>query len=536
MAGADSGVARNSAVLAAGSLVSRLLGVVRTSMLFAVFAYSLPGQAWSVATTLPNMINLLLAGGVLNAVLVPQITKAAAQGAQGRVFVDRLLTLTLLVIGGITVVALPLAPVLVRMYAASFDDQTFSLAVSFTLLSLPAVFFYGLYTMLGQVLNARGQFGWFTWSVALCNVVWIIGIGLFLHQYTVAASRRTDWTRPMILLMAGTLTVGVAVQALVLIVPLWRGGFRYRPRLGFRGAGLGGAGRVAGWTFASLVLSQVSFLVISQVLTAVDPHDPNLTGYQNAFLLFMTPHGLITVSLVTALFTRLSVSAHREDLSGVRADVGQGLRVVAVTMIPITVASFALGSAGTRVLYPGNTPAETQSLAHLMMAMMLGLAPLGALYLVQRSFFAFEDARTPFLLAALSSGFVIVVSVACLLLPSAQRALGTSLAQGLSNVLAAGVGLVLLGRRLNGMSLSRVIRTTVRSLVASLPAGLAAALTAWPFTTFVGGRGGAVPALLLGGLVFVICYVAIARRVQLRELSQLLRRLPHPIRRFLTYW
>ncbi len=530
------GLMRNSAIMASGSLVSRILGVVRNSMLFAIFAYSAPSNAWTVATTLPNMVNLLLAGGVLNAVLVPQITKAAAQRDGGKEYVDRLLTLTLLLMAGITLVCLPLAPVLVKLYASDFDQPTFALAVAFALICLPAIFFYGLYTMLGQVLNARGQFGAFMWSPVLCNVIWVIGIALFMLQFGTEPARRLDWTSPMVWLMAGTLTVGVAAQALVLIVPLLRGGFRYRPRFDFRGAGLRSAGRVAGWTFASVALSQVSFLVVSQVLTRVDAHDPNLFGYQNAFLLFMTPHGLITVSLVTALFTRLSTAAHRQDRARMRADVDSGLRLIVVAMIPITVVVFALGTVGLQVLFPGNTAAESQSLAHLMMAMMIGLVPLGVLYLVQRTFFAFEDARTPFFLGLVNSGFVIVATLFCLFVPSSSRALAASLVQGLGNVFAAGLGLIAVGLLLKGLSIGPAIRSLVRSLAASLPAGFIAWLVAWLADALIPGRIGAVVALLVGGLVFVICYSAIARRVHLKELDELMRRLPHPIRRFLAYW
>lgn len=535
MSGADSGLARNSAIMAAGSLTSRILGMVRNSMLFALFAFSMPGQAFSVAQALPNMINLLLAGGMLNAVLVPQLTKAAAR-EDGREFADRLLTLTLLLIAGVTLICLPLSPLLVRLYAATFDDSTFSLAVSLTLLCLPAVFFYGLYTMLGQVLIARSRYGAFSWAPALCNVVWIVGIAVFLFTIGIGPARRTPWTPGMVALLGGTLTLGVAVQALILVVPLWRDGFRFRPRWGFKGAGLGSAGRVAGWTFAAVALSQLSFLVISQVLTAVDEHDPNLTGYQNAFLLFMTPHGLVTVSLVTALFTRMSVSAHRADLAAVRRDVSQGLRIVAVTMIPVTVATFALAVPGTRVLFAGNNAAETGSLAQMTTAMMIGVAPLGVLYLVQRAFFAFEDAKTPFWLGAISSGVVVVGALLCTLLPSPDRGFGVALTQGLSNVAAAAVGLVWLGRKLQGFSLALAIRSSVRALVASLPAGFLAWIVAGLAGLFVSGRVGAFIGLLIGAPVFVIGYVAIGRRLRMRELTQVLRRLPHPIRRLLMFF
>ena len=122
---------------------------------------------------------------------------------------------------------------------------------------LPAIFFYGLFTVLGQVLNAQERFAAFTWAPVLCNVVWIVGLGWFLAQYGHDPRAPGAFTPSMILLLGGSLTVGVAIQALILLIPLYRTGFRYRPRFGFRGVGLGSASRVAMWTFAALAVSRI---------------------------------------------------------------------------------------------------------------------------------------------------------------------------------------------------------------------------------------------------------------------------------------
>ncbi|WP_040155340.1 murein biosynthesis integral membrane protein MurJ [Mobilicoccus massiliensis] len=534
-----SSLARNSAIMAAGSLVSRILGVVRQALIVMIFGRSLAGDAWSVANTLPNTVFLLLAGGAINAVLVPQISKAMHHEDGGSDFIDRLLTLAFTGLAVITAVCIPLVPVLVNVFSDSgFPRSAHDLSVAFAFIAMPAVFFYGLYAILGQVLNAREEFGWFSWAPVLCNIVWIIGLGSFLGVYGSRLGQPEQYTSPMIALLAGSLTVGVALQALVLLVPLWRSGFRYRPNFGFRGVGLGSASKVAGWTFAALVVSQLALVVQSRVLTSADPGDSGKLAYDSAFMLFMTPHGLITVSVVTALFTSMSRAAAADDTPAVRQDVTHGLGVVGATVIPVTIGGLVLGTALTTAIFVGASIQTANAFGYITMAMLLGLPAFGAFYVVQRAFYAYEDARTPFWLQVVNSGAFVVVGLACYLVSSEYRAVAVAGGQALSNVLAAVIGIAWLGRRLGGIDLHVTIRTWIRTLVACLPAALVCAAVALPIRQFLhpylpgptqGWWLSSVLALIVGGGVFLAMYLAAARRMHIDEVDEfagpILRRL-----------
>ena len=171
--------------MASGSLVSRVLGVLRATLIGWVFGLvTASGDAWQVANTLPTTVYMLLAAGVINAVFVPQLTRAAERPDSGVEFVDRLITLSLLILLGATAIAVPLAPALVWLFAPHGEHEwpgaTFDLSVSFAYIVLPAVFFYGLYAVLGQVLNARNRFGAYGWAPALANVVWLFDLGVIL--------------------------------------------------------------------------------------------------------------------------------------------------------------------------------------------------------------------------------------------------------------------------------------------------------------------------------------------------------------------
>ncbi len=538
VASSDTGLARASALMAAGTLTSRVLGMVRGVLLSAVLGLLITASTFTVANTLPNNFYLLIAGGILNAVLVPQIAKAASHDDGGEEFVNRLLTLAIAIMAVATILATAAAPLLVRIFASSsWGSDEMALAVTFAFICLPQIFFYGLYTLLGQVLNARGRFTAYMWAPVFANIVAIAGLVIFLVRGLPRRAPAGEWTPEMLFLVAGMTTLGIVLQALVLIVPLRRIGFRYRPVWGFRGVGLGGASRVAGWTFAAIAVSQLGFVVTSQVLTHADAvaHTEGVQGaglavYSNAFLLFMLPHSLVTVSLVTALFTRISYAAHEGRRRDVVHDFGRGLRMPAVILIPATFGGILLAPWITHSIYLGNTIPETDAIAHVLVAMLVGLVPYGWLYLVQRTFYAYEDAKTPFYLQVVVTIIATVVNLASVVLPPQWVGIGVGVGQTVSNLAAALLGLALLRRRLGRLQLQPVIRQNVRLLLASaVGTAVAGAVLLLLWHVLGIGRVAVFVTLLVVGVVFLTVTLAGAARLRVQEvhevLGPLLRRL-----------
>jgi putative peptidoglycan lipid II flippase len=429
---------------------------------------------------------------------------------------------------------------LVRLYSSStWAADTRSLSIAFAFICMPQIFFYGLYTLLGNVLNARNHFIAYMWAPVLANVVAIGGMAFFLVAYPQQAKPVT-WTSPMIWVLAGSATAGIVAQALVLIVPLWRSGFRYTPRWGFRGVGLRTASTVALWAFAALGVSTIGFIITSQVTTFAGQAGatahldvPGKISYSNAFLIFMLPHSLVTVSLVTALFTRMSKAAGDGNLDEVRTDVDSGMRLTAVATVPATVGAFVLGFAATATLFAGNSAAETRGIATVMMAMMVGLVPFGILFLLQRTFYAFEDAKTPFKLTVVVTVIATAANLASLLLPLRWIVVGVGAGQALSNFVAMGLGLVLVRRLLKGLPLSEVIRTYVRLLGASLVAAAGALIVQFGLAQILQGKLYSPVSLVAGGLVFAGIYVVVARRLHVREIDDLVKPVVERVRRTL---
>lgn len=520
---------RSSALMASGTLVSRVLGLVRLSVLAAAIGVYASADAFDLANKVPNNIYILIAGGVLNAVLVPQITRAARDPDGGREYVNRLLTVALAGMLVVTVLVTLAAPLLVRLLSEGWDDERIALATVFAFWCLPQVFFYGVYTLLGQVLNARGSFGPYMWAPVANNVVAIAGLVLFLVVVGGGVRPVSAWDGGEVALLAGTATLGVVAQALVLLPSLRASGFRYTPRRALRGSGLGRAGRVARWTFAGVLVAQLGFIVTSRVTTSagsgqVGDFSAGNAVYTYAFLLFMLPHSLVAVSLVTALFTQMSSSAADSDTSAVRRDLSWGLRHVGVASLAAVALMAVLGGEITRVIFPTITEPEARAIWLVSLAMFAGLPAFSALYLVQRVFYAWEDARTPFTIQVIvASVWVVGNLVAALLLEREWTVVGVGAAMSLANVVGFVVGAVLLRRRLGHLDGHHILRTHVRLVVAVLPAaglGLGTARL-----VRIGTGDGVVPAavqLAAGGTVMLAVYLLACRAMRVREVTDVL--------------
>ncbi|MDQ1554821.1 MAG: putative peptidoglycan lipid flippase, partial [Microbacteriaceae bacterium] len=272
---ASPGLGRASVLLASGTIVSRVLGFVKVVVLAAAIGQvaSSSADSFAIANQLPNNIYALIAGGLLSAVLVPQIVRAGLHDDGGQRFINRVVTLGIVLFVGVTLVATIAAPLLITLYAQQstsgrgFTPDALALATTFAYWCLPQVFFYALYSLLSEVLNARNVFGPFTWAPVLNNVVAIAGLVAFMVLFGNSQVNSTVgvWGPDRIVLLAGTATLGVAAQALILFLFWRRAGLRYRPDFRWRGVGLGATGRAAGWLFAMILITQIAGVFQSRI-------------------------------------------------------------------------------------------------------------------------------------------------------------------------------------------------------------------------------------------------------------------------------
>lgn len=543
---------KNTAIMASGTLASRVLGFARNAMLAAAIGVNFGvANAYDIANKLPNALYAVVAAGVINAALVPQIVKAF-QRPDGTRTVDRILTVGTVISFGVTVVLTVAAPLLVLAYAPSnWPPELMALSIGFALWCIPQLFFYALYTLFGQVLNAKEQFGPFMWAPVVNNLIGIAGLAAYLVIFGVQVpgakelvgdALTIEWTPFRIALLAGVATLGIAGQALILIWPLVRGGYRFRWVWRGPKGELAGVRTVISWALGAVVIEQLGVLWATRVAASApaaaaaasahpDVLDPAIAGnsaYFQGLLVYLVPHSLITVSIVTALTTSMSRLWTAHDTAGLRAEISRGLRNIGLFTVFATTALIVLAPALTRTILPSILPVEVTSVSWVLTGFALGLVPLGAMVLMKNVYFIFEDAKSIFFIHIPMTILLIGVSLAAReFLDPRWWVVGVAVGLSTSNVAGALLRSWGLRKRLGGIDGRHVLRTHGKAVTAAIPAGLAGwALTLVlpdPVTNtgFAGFTAGVVNVVASGTLMLLI-FGLILRLLRTPELGQLM--------------
>lgn len=525
-------IGRASVLIASGTLVSRLTGFLRTVILVSAIGAvgSRVGDGFATATQLPNNIFAIISTGLLTAVIVPQIVRASADADGGRGFVSKLFTLGTVVLLATTAIAVVIAPWLVALYAPDYPPDQLALTTAFAYWCMPQILFYGLYALFGEALNARGIFGPYTWAPVVNNVVSIIGFGVFLVLFGGPVTAVADWTPGMIALLGGTATLGIAIQAGMLLLYWRRTGLYVRPDFRWRGVGLGQMGRLAGWTFLMVIAGQIAGLVQSRVLSAASGAGVAAQATQNAWLLFMLPYSIIVLSIGTPYFTRLSNHAAAGRGDEVRADILSSIRILGLFTIVATAALAAAAIPASRI-FTDNGPHAVEA-GLVLLCYLVSLVPLAVLFVVQRTFYAYDDTRTPFFFTLLQASLAAIGAIVSgVTLPPELLGVGVALTQSFATVIQVIVATWLLQRKIGRIGTALWVRSLVRFAVAGIPAGLAG----WGTFLLLGGVDGwttsdkilgAVGAAVIG-IVSIAVYLALLwmlRTPELRPAIDLVRR------------
>lgn len=525
---AETSLARSSRVMALGTVVSRATGFLRTAVLGAALGIGFLGDAYNVANTTPNILYDLLLGGILTSVVVPLLVRAATHDEDGgEAYAQRFLTLVMLGLSGTTLLAVLAAPLIVRLYVANYDAGELALTTTFARFFLPQIVFYGVGATLGAILNTRHRFAAPMWAPVLNNLV-VIATGLL---FWVMVRGHTGplvclTTTQTLVLGLGT-TAGIVVQTVALLPSLRAAGFRFRPRWDLRNADLGEVTRLAGWVLLYVAASQAALLVIVKLATAAGGAYPGrgYTAYMFGFTLFQLPHAIVAVSVITALLPRMSRHAAQERFAAVRADLGTGLRLAAVALLPAAVLLLVLGvPIATAVFAHGRTTLSgARFIGVVLAAFAVGLVPFSFFQLQLRVFYALRDTRTPALInLAVSAVNVALGLLLFAVLPERLRVVGLALGYSAAYAVGLAACTAVLRRRLNGLDAAEVVRTIVRLLLAAVLAGVAAELIAVGCRRLLGvGVGTAMVTVTLAATAGGAVYLAAALRMRVEEVGAL---------------
>jgi putative peptidoglycan lipid II flippase len=521
---------KSSAGMAVGTLISRGTGFVRTLVIVDALATGIVGNAYNNANNLPNTVYYLMLGGVFTSVIVPLLVRAAKRDSDhGEAYAQRIFTLGVLALLGVTLVATALAAQIVGVFAPSVHGSERHVMVIWAYCFMPQIFFYGMNSLIGAILNTRNSFAAPMWTPTVNNLV-VIFFGVV---YYLSGNRSTDVISSggVRLIAFGTMA-GIVLQTAALVPSLRRVGFRWRPVLGFRPGELGEMWNMASWMFAYVVTQFLGYMVVTIIANdaATSPADQGYgySAYATAWQLFQLPYAVIGISVITALLPRMSEHAGVRRYSQVRNDFSTGVRLSSVIVVPAAIYLGVLGGPLAECLFAhgGEPISYAQYIGVVFGLFSLGLVPYMLTQLQLRVFYSFQDSRT----AALVGLFTMAVSVAGDLiaynmLSPRQVVAGMAVAYGVANLIGAAVGWILLVRRVGSLDGWAVARSLTRMHLAAVP-GLI-----WAVLVVVGlghvlhspSRSYGLAVTVLGGGGAVLLYAVFARRLRVAEFGFLMR-------------
>ncbi|MDQ0278243.1 putative peptidoglycan lipid II flippase [Arthrobacter silviterrae] len=544
--------ARSSASMAVGTLASRILGFIKGIVLGIAVAGTTVGDLFESSNYLPNLIFMLLAGGVFNAVLIPQIIKASKQPDKGTDFISRLLTLGVTGLFVVTALVVVLVAPITSL-STTYSGSQLKLAITFGMFLLPQIFFYGLYSLLGQVLNAHNAFKAYAWAPVLNNVVAIAGLLVFIAVAGSSASTPhtvDNWTAGQSWLLAGTATLGIVVQSVILLIPVQRLGLGLRPKFGWRGTGLGATARIAGWTMGTMVIGNLSFILILKIATiptgskpdsgtVADSAIPGVYALNRAVELYIMPHSIIALSIATVMFTAMARAAAAHDFSGLRSSLSRALRTTGVATVFAGVALIVL-SGPFGMLFGGNQEFAGRQIAIVLAILAIGAPSYSINFILNRVLYAQEDAKTPFVIQCIMVCIGLGTALLAALLPAPFIIYGIACSYTVSNIMGPVVSHLFLRARLGDYGGGLILQAHMRFLAAALVSGLAGEFV----LMLLGGQSAqgfmwhsiaaAVVTLAAVGCVMAAVYVVMLKLLHVHELddilaplrSKLLSRLP----------
>jgi putative peptidoglycan lipid II flippase len=526
-------LARATGSMAIATMVSRITGFFWKLMLGWIVGFGVVQDSFTIANTLPNIIFELLLGGVLASIVVPLLVRSHDDPDGGQAYINRLLTVGMTGLAIATVIAVALAPVFTRIYIdGSTGKANPELATAFAYLLLPEILFYGLFALLSAILQAKHVFGPTAWAPVVNNLVvmaTLLAYTMVPGELSLNPVRMGD---AKLLVLGIGVTLGIVVQAVILLPALKRIGFKYKWTWGLD-ARLKEFGGLALWILGYVLISQVGMVITQRVLSAAEPGGVSI--YAQAWLLFQLPYGVIGVSLLTAILPRMSRAAADGDTQRVVDDLSTGSRLSAVMLVPIsailTVSGIAIGIALFRA---GETDlSQATRLGTALAFSAFGLLPYALVMLQLRVFYAMKDARTPTLIMLVMTVVKIPLLYMCgAVVDPRQVVIGVLLVNSLTFVVGAVLGQMWLWVRLGNLHSKKIVAVISKSVLA----GVAGIVAAWLVTRLVlPGEIGSMPrawvVLIVQSLVGGVVMVGVLVAMKVPELKPATSRITRLVRR-----
>jgi putative peptidoglycan lipid II flippase len=518
-----SNLLRSNLVVAFGTALSRVTGLLRVAVFAIVMGQTALSDAYNGANNSPNAMYELLLGGVLSAALVPMFTRHAEDDDEDATSV--VLSVAVLVLTALTALAVVCAPLIFRLFSLDVADgvDPDEYRQAGTLLArifLIQIFFYGISALANALLQARRRFFAPAWAPVLSNLVIIASLlmvpgtvgGREPELIEVLTNERLRWT-----LGLGA-TIGIAVMAIAVIPALTRANvpLHFNPRFGH--PAVRQLVKLSGWTFGYVVANQISIIVVQNL---AQPGSGDLDAYMKAYIFFVLPHGLLAMSIVTTFTPEMARAVAHKDRETIVERTSMGIRLVALTTFPAAAAMFVLRRPliGMSLEHGNFDPADTVDTSRALAGFAFGLVGFSVYLFVLRAFYAHTDARTPFIINVVENVINVVLAV---VLVGRFGVLGLGAAFAIAYTVSSAWALQVLSYKVRDFP----IRPIASSLLRMTLAAVVMMEVMWVVARAFGGDAG-LPALVrvtAAGISGLVAYLLVLTLLGVEELTRLRER------------
>jgi putative peptidoglycan lipid II flippase len=513
---------RDTLIVAVGTLMSRLTGLLRVIIFGIVIGQTALADAFDGANNSPNSIYELLLGGVLAAGLVPLFTRfEETKDTEARSAVISVSLVLLLIATAVAILAAPLVFRLFSLSPSSLVDanEYRRIGTAMTRIFLVQIFFYGVTALGTALLNARRKFMAAAWAPVFSNVVSISF--LLLIPLTINGTPQLtdieDNTAFFVLLTLST-TLGVAAMALFLIPAIKHAEIEWNFRPDFRHPGVRRLLQLSLWSFGYVVTNQIALIAVRNL---ADPGSGNQDAYGKAFIFFMLPHGLLAISIATTFGPELVRRIQANDHAGFRLRMTSGIRWTILLTLPTSIAFVLLAHPLINALLAHGqfSQAAANNTARALMGFAVGLVGFSVYLFALRGFYAHEDTRTPFALNLVENAINIVLAV---ILVGRHGVFGLGLAFGIAYLVSAVMVMLVLAKRHSAIDWTSIASLVGAAICGAAAMGVVVAVTESLMSPTT-GWGYAVEVALAGALGYGVYLLVlfILRTPELRQAKQL---------------
>ena len=475
--------ARATVLLMIVTIVSKILGLFRDSVLASAYGTGKYAAVYSTANSISTILFAVI-GTALATSLIPLYNKLASEDSTERAmgFLNSVVNLVVIVCLSIAGLGIIFAGPLVKVFAPGYQGDVYTLCVQYTRILLPSIVFVGLANIFTSYLQIKKRYVIPGFIGMPYSIIIIVSIYLSLK------------TSPMVLVI-GTL-IAISAKALFQLPFVYKEGYRYRPKINLKDPVMK--------DMMILILPVVIGVGANQINSIVDKSLASLLGtevvasFSYAIKLYEFVQALFITSILAVIYPRLSSMIVSDRMDSFLNSLKKTMNVIIVALVPIIVGCIVLTRQIVEVLYQRNafTSKDTTMTASILWIYVIGILAFALRDVLTRGFYSMEDSKTPMINSIISIVFNISLNL-ILVKPLGYKGLA------IATAVSAYIGLLLFNRsmrkKIEGYSSRDNYIVFLKSLFAALIMGLGVKLVY-----------GIVASSLVGGLLFKLIALASA--------------------------